>query len=643
MGCLHQMQLNIRQLAYPALDHQPVEIVERKGQGHPDSICDALAEELSLALARFYRAHFESILHHNVDKVLLSGGSAQPSFGGGAVVDPIDLYLAGRAVQQFQGTRIPLEKLAVDVSRDWLRSHLHALDPDKHVRVHCLIRSGSPDLVALFGRQRETGTWLANDTCCGVGFAPFSELEQIVYRVERHFNRVARKTAQRAVGEDIKVMGVRSSGAIHLTIAVALIGRFLGGIEDYARQKAGLAERAAQSARCFTDREVSVDVNVADDLARQQIYLTVTGTSAEAGDDGAAGRGNRANGLITPYRLMTLESVAGKNPVSHVGKLYNFAAGLMADALVRSLPGVTEAGVVLVSQIGQPIATPQFIDVQVRTADARALDDLRGPIEDIVQQQLANLGSLWKALLDGRMGSDRWPFRCGNLTLKSCQGEYLREREEMVRGIEVEARDTETWTGRSRFAPAVMDALRCVPRHRFVPPSEEAVAYINGPLAIGHGQTISQPYMVALMTDLAQIDGDDAVLEVGTGSGYQAAVLAELASELYTIERVPALAEAAGRRLRELGYGNVQSRLGDGYEGWPEQAPFDAIVVTAAAGEVPPPLVAQLSRGGRMVIPVNQGAYSQELKLIVKDQAGRVSERSILPVAFVPLKRSVER
>jgi protein-L-isoaspartate(D-aspartate) O-methyltransferase len=188
-----------------------------------------------------------------------------------------------------------------------------------------------------------------------------------------------------------------------------------------------------------------------------------------------------------------------------------------------------------------------------------------------------------------------------------------------------------------------MKAMGCVPRHRFVPPSEETLAYVNGPLAIGYGQTISQPYIVALMTDLAEIQADDVVLEVGTGSGYQAAVLAELANELYTVERVPALAEAARRRLKDLGYGNVHVQLGDGYEGWREQAPFDAIVVTAAASEVPPPLVAQLSRGGRMVIPVDTGAYSQDLKLIVKDEAGRVSERSILPVAFVPLKRAVER
>lgn len=227
--------------------------------------------------------------------------------------------------------------------------------------------------------------------------------------------------------------------------------------------------------------------------------------------------------------------------------------------------------------------------------------------------------------------------------MKSPADNRAQEREEMLRVIETQARNTAGWTGRRQFAPAVMQAMRCVPRHQFVPVSEEAVAYIDGPLAIGYGQTISQPYMVALMTDLVEIQVDDVVLEIGTGSGYQAAVLAQLASELYTIERVPALAEAAGRRLGELGYGNVHLRLADGYEGWQEHAPFDAIVVTAAASAVPAPLVTQLGRGGRMVIPIDRGSYRQDLMLLVKDQAGRVSERSILPVAFVPLRRSVEQ
>ena len=183
----------------------------------------------------------------------------------------------------------------------------------------------------------------------------------------------------------------------------------------------------------------------------------------------------------------------------------------------------------------------------------------------------------------------------------------------------------------------VLDAMQRVPRHAFVPPSERPNAYDNRPLPIGHGQTISQPYIVALMTDLAAPDPGDRILEVGTGSGYQAAVLALLAGEVYSIEIIEPLAAQAARRLRAPTYANVRTRVGDGYYGWKEAGPFDAIVVTAAAGNVPPPLVAQLKPGGRMVIPVGASFFTQQLLLVTKDEKGRVRTRSILPVRFVPL------
>jgi protein-L-isoaspartate(D-aspartate) O-methyltransferase len=177
-----------------------------------------------------------------------------------------------------------------------------------------------------------------------------------------------------------------------------------------------------------------------------------------------------------------------------------------------------------------------------------------------------------------------------------------------------------------------------VPREHFVRGGDEEAAYLNMPLPIGYGQTISQPYIVALMTDLLDLKGDERVLEVGTGSGYQAAILSALAREVYSIEVVEPLAAAAAAKLARLGYRNVEVRAGDGAKGWPEKAPFDAIVVTAAAGEgIPPDLVAQLRPGGRMVVPVGQGRWAQNLLLVTKDEAGRVTEKTVLPVAFVPL------
>jgi protein-L-isoaspartate(D-aspartate) O-methyltransferase len=209
----------------------------------------------------------------------------------------------------------------------------------------------------------------------------------------------------------------------------------------------------------------------------------------------------------------------------------------------------------------------------------------------------------------------------------------------MVREIEAQVRETAGWTGRSALDPRVLAALRRVPRHEFVPAASEDAAYANCALPIGSGQTISQPYIVALMTDLAELGRRGRVLEVGTGCGYQAAVLGEIADRVYTIETVPRLAAEARERLARLGYANVEVREGDGWAGWPEQAPFDAILVTAAAREVPPPLLAQLAPGGRLVLPVGDTPFSQHLMVVEKDPDGNLKERGVLPVAFVPLTR----
>ena len=209
---------------------------------------------------------------------------------------------------------------------------------------------------------------------------------------------------------------------------------------------------------------------------------------------------------------------------------------------------------------------------------------------------------------------------------------------------EIRAEVSETWryTGRAALAPRVLDAFAEVPRHVFLPDTLRAAAYINRPLPIGHGQTISQPYIVALMTDLLDPEADDIVLEIGTGSGYQAAVLAQLVKRVYSLEIVAELAEQASERLRRLGYGNIEVRQGDGHAGWPEHAPFDAIIVTAAAPDIPPLLFEQLKPGGRFLIPVGSRYSGQDLLLIEKDRHGRVSRKSVLPVIFVPLTGAAE-
>jgi protein-L-isoaspartate(D-aspartate) O-methyltransferase len=219
------------------------------------------------------------------------------------------------------------------------------------------------------------------------------------------------------------------------------------------------------------------------------------------------------------------------------------------------------------------------------------------------------------------------------------QPTYEAQRAALALEIEREVRATSSYTGNSRLDATVLDAIRTVPRHEFVPEAVRKYAYANEPLPIGEGQTISQPYIVALMTDLAHVGRDSVVLEVGTGSGYQAAVLAELVAHVYTIEIIEALGRRAAQTLERLGYDNVTVRIGDGYLGWPEVAPFDAIIVTAAPETVPPPLIEQLKVGGKLVIPVGAEDRVQSLQVIEKGPGGVLSKTDVLPVAFVPLTR----
>jgi len=215
--------------------------------------------------------------------------------------------------------------------------------------------------------------------------------------------------------------------------------------------------------------------------------------------------------------------------------------------------------------------------------------------------------------------------------------DFAAQRSRMVAEVEAMYAETRGETGLAGMSPAVRAALAKVERHRLVPPGQQAMAYRNHPLPIGNGQTISQPYIVALSTDLLRPEPQDVVLEVGTGSGYQAAVLAEVVKQVYSVELVADLGRSAAARLAELGYRNVEVRIGDGYAGWPEKAPFDAIIVTAAAPSVPSALVAQLKAGGRMVIPVGGDGWVQQLKVVTKRADGGHDERDIIPVRFVPL------
>lgn len=389
------MELRIEPLARPLCPAQEIEVVEHKGLGHPDSICDALAEQSSAALSRAYRARFGAVLHHNLDKALLIGGASTPRFGGGTVDEPFEIIVAGRATKPDHA--LDVDGVVLGRCREWLSNNLHDVDVDRHVRLSTRIRKGSRELAAVFARP---GIARANDTSAAVGYAPMSKLERAVLAAASRLRMAAHDPATPAIGEDYKVLGVREGARISLTVACAAIDAHLRDLDAYLALKALVG---AMIREAVPDVDATIQVNAADAPAHGDIYLTVTGTSAEAGDDGEVGRGNRVNGLITPLRPMSLEAAAGKNPVSHVGKLYNVAAFRLARALVDHLPELEEAHCVLVSRIGAPIDEPWVANVRAAVRDGAPLDPLAARIEELVRHQLTHLGALSEQLVAGEL------------------------------------------------------------------------------------------------------------------------------------------------------------------------------------------------------------------------------------------------
>lgn len=368
-----------------------IEMAERKGIGHPDTICDLIAEEVSIALCNYYINEFGSILHHNVDKALLVGGKSLTAYKGGKIIQPIELYIAGRATSEVKGKKIPVEEIAINTAKNWLRNNLRFLDIEKHIVIIPKIRSGSAGLIDLFERFSCGETPLANDTSFGVGFYPYTFLEEKVLEAEYLLNSPNTKEKFPFIGEDIKIMGVKSMQFLQFTVAIAMIDKFIESIDDY-KQKINLAKEFIREELGLYN--ASIDINTADNYQTESIYLTVTGTSAEGGDDGQVGRGNRVNGLITPYRPMSLEASAGKNPVSHVGKIYNHFAVDLSKAICTE-GFAEEANVFIVSQIGKPVNQPQLLDIRLKnqSADEKV-------IEALVNEKLSEMPDLWKRLIN---------------------------------------------------------------------------------------------------------------------------------------------------------------------------------------------------------------------------------------------------
>ncbi len=395
------MAIRVRELTFPSVERMGIEIAERKGRGHPDTICDALAERFSVALSKAYLDAFGTLMHHNVDKALLVAGKAEPRFGGGEVLEPADFYMVGRVTTEYKGKKIDVEGIFRETALDFFRENFKHLDPERHLRFHLLVRPGSKDLVELFLRSLEEP--LANDTSFGVGYAPLSATERVVFELEQYLNEHLGKRYP-WLGEDIKVMGVRTGRHLRVTVAAALVDRYFKDIHDYLEAKETLRREALQFAQDIAPHmEITVDVNAADSPERGSVYITVTGTSAEAGDDGQVGRGNRVNGLITPYRPMSLEAAAGKNPVSHVGKTYNVLAQEIARDILREMEEVvSEVYVYIVSQIGKPVSEPQMVDIMLRTSVELTMG-MQERAAQIAERRLEEAPLVWRRITQGKV------------------------------------------------------------------------------------------------------------------------------------------------------------------------------------------------------------------------------------------------
>lgn len=344
------------------IEDQEVEFVERKGLGHPDYMADSIAEAFSRNLSRYYLNSVGKILHHNVDKLEIIGGKTRPEFGGGEVITPISILFSGRATDRFDGTTIPVREIALDSAKDWITDNLRYLNSNT-IRYIFETKSGSENLSVL---NKRVAT-LSNDSSFGVGYAPLSSTEQAVLRIEKLLNSVDFKKSHPYSGEDVKVLATRQHSKIDLIVADAFVDRFIPSIGDYFDRKAELYDViTGEMIRSLPeDFSFSLCINCMDDrtLEKAGCYLTVTGTSAEHGDDGSVGRSNRANGLITPNRAMSFEATAGKNPVNHIGKLYNILAFRIANE-VHNQTG-KEVVVKIAGKIGDPVDQPQITAISV--------------------------------------------------------------------------------------------------------------------------------------------------------------------------------------------------------------------------------------------------------------------------------------
>jgi S-adenosylmethionine synthetase len=390
------------------LPKRNIEIVERKGIGHPDSVADALAEEVSKALCRMYIREYGHILHHNTDETQIAAGQAAPRFGGGAIIDPSYILLVGRTTTHVGSGKdfrsLPCKPTALAAARKYLERTFPHLDSSSEVVLDAKLGMGSDDLTGVY----KSSGHLANDTSFGVGYAPFSISDKLTLETEEFINGPLKKKLPET-GQDVKVMTSRIGKKITMTVACAMIDKRLADATEYQSAVGQLKDAVLDNAlKIVGSNKVDIDlyVNTGDNYKKKVFYLTCTGMSQEMGDDGSVGRGNRCNGLITPYRPMSMEATSGKNPITHIGKIFNILSKLMADDIAKNVGGDAEIRVRLLSQIGKPISEPLNASVDIVSVGADSdskLQKWKYEAEAITEGWLDNIDKVTELIIEGKV------------------------------------------------------------------------------------------------------------------------------------------------------------------------------------------------------------------------------------------------
>ncbi|MBS7382949.1 MAG: methionine adenosyltransferase [Methanomassiliicoccales archaeon] len=385
-----------------------IELVERKGIGHPDSVADALAEEVSKALCKMYKKEFGTVLHHNTDETQIAAGQASPKFGGGHIIDPSYILLVGRATTNITDVKtkdircLPCKPTALAAARNYLKKTFPNLDVDSEVVLDARLGQGSDDLRGVY----KSSKILANDTSFGVGYAPYSITDRLVLTTEEYINGKM-KDILPETGQDVKVMASRVGNDITMTVACAMVDKYIDDLEHYKSVVEQMYDKVNQHALdIIGDEKINfkLDINTGDDYDKGVIYLTCTGLSQEMGDDGSVGRGNRCNGLITPYRPMSMEATSGKNPITHIGKIYNVMSKLIAEDVAKKVSPEVEVRVRILSQIGKPVSEPLNCNIQLVSAtEDKKIGQWKQEAESIAYEWLDNVDKVTDLIINGKV------------------------------------------------------------------------------------------------------------------------------------------------------------------------------------------------------------------------------------------------